>query len=143
MHTYLKELNMKRIARTLVVVTLSGAAAAAVAADTPYPSSVQQEIPLSSEFPNMETYKQEHRNDAGQKPTTSTTPSSVPAETPLSSEFSNIRTYEDIHKNAPAARSTTPTYPYSVPAESSMSDEGLVPGVAGVPPADGGRGATR
>jgi hypothetical protein len=67
MHTYLKGVTMKRIARTLVIVTFASAAAAAVAADTPYPAEAQQETPLSSEFPNITTYKQEHKNDAGQQ----------------------------------------------------------------------------
>jgi ribosomal protein L20 len=67
MHTYLKGVAMKRIARTLVVVSLASAATAAVAADTPYPSSAQQETPMSQEFPNSQTYKSEHRNDAGRQ----------------------------------------------------------------------------
>jgi hypothetical protein len=58
---------MKRIAGTLIAASFASAAAAAVAADTPYPSSAQEEIPMSSEFPNAPTYKQQHRNDAGQQ----------------------------------------------------------------------------
>jgi hypothetical protein len=58
---------MKRIARTLVILSLASAATAAVAADTPYPSSAQEETPLSSEFPNAPSYKQQHRKDAGQQ----------------------------------------------------------------------------
>jgi hypothetical protein len=147
-HIYSEGITMKRIARTLVIVTLASTGTAAVAADTPYPSSVQQEIPLSSEFPNSPTYKQEHRKDAGsqskgQQSGTPTYPSAGAQQTPLSSEFPNTQTYKDEHKNAPVTRSTTPTFPYSVPAESSMADEGLVPGISGVPPADGARGGTR
>ena len=43
---------MKRIARTLAIVTLATAATAAMAADISVPSSTQQETPLSQEFPN-------------------------------------------------------------------------------------------
>ena len=125
---------MKRIARTLVIVTFASAGTAAVAADTPYPSSAPQEIPMSSEFPNSPTYKSEHRNDVGRQSHTPGYPSSVTGETPLSSEFPDMQTYKDLHRNVPAGRSTTPTFPYEVPNEPSMADEGLVPGIAGVPP---------
>src|SRR5437868_1770268 len=110
---------MKRIARTLVIAALSSAAPVAMAADTPYPSSVQQEIPLSTEFPNMETYKREHRNDPGQASKTPASPYSVSNETPLSSEFPNTETYKREHRNDPGQALTTPTYPYSVPAQES------------------------
>jgi hypothetical protein len=101
---------MKRIAGTLIIVSFAGAATAAVAANTPYPSSAQEETPMSTEFPNAPTYKQEHKNDAGAQ-------SRTPAP-----------------RAAGSARSAT---------EQSKADEGRVPGTAGVPPADGARGATR
>jgi hypothetical protein len=147
---------MKRIARTLVIVTLASAATVAVAADTPsypqradtpYPASAQPQVPLSQEFPNIDTYKKEHRDSVRNQPSVPG-PSSAQQEYPLSGEFPNLRSYEDIHKNDPVTRSNTPDYPSSVSPEPSMADEGLVPGIAGKPPYvnqknDTGRGATR
>jgi hypothetical protein len=53
-----------------------------------------------------------------------------------------------MHRNDPVYQATAPTFPYSVQNEASMADEGLVPGIAGVPPfaapsQDGPVGATR
>ena len=132
---------MKRIARTLVIVTFATAATAAVAAnapypqraDTPYAAEVEPVLPLSQEFPNIDTYKKEHRDSVRNQPSVPG-PSSAQQEYPLSGEFPNLRSYEDIHKNDPVTRSNTPDYPSSVSPEPSMADEGLVPGIAGVAP---------
>jgi hypothetical protein len=145
MHTNLKGVTMKRIARTLIIVALASAATAAVAAqdagtaaaraaDKPYPESAPQEIPMSAEFPNSPTYKQEHKNDAGRQSRTPNSPSSVSNEIPLSAEFPNMPTYKQEHRPNPGRASNTSAFPYSVPTEPSMADEGLVPGIAGVPP---------
>jgi hypothetical protein len=138
-----KGINMKRIASTLVALALAGSAAAAMAADTPYPSSVPEEYPLSQEFPNMDTYKKEHRDSVATQPSVPG-PASVPEEYSLDSEFPSMVTYKREHRNDPVAASTTP-FPTDVPNEPSMADEGLVPGIAGVPPYDnrGAVGATR
>ena len=132
---------MKRIARALVIVTFASATAAAMAAedaatreaeasDKPFPSEIPGgEFSMSEEFPNMPTYKSEHRNDIGRQSRTPGYPSSAQQEIPLSSEFPNSPTYKQEHRNDPVARSTTPTIPPDVPNEPSMADEGLVPGV--------------
>jgi hypothetical protein len=135
---------MKRIANALVILTLAGTAAAATAADTPFPYSAQEEIPLSQEFPNMDTYKKEHRDSIATQPSVPG-PASVPEEYSLESEFPNAVTYKQEHRNDPVRASNTPAIPYDVPNEPSMADEGLVPGIAGVPPYDnrGAVGATR
>jgi hypothetical protein len=104
---------MKRIAKTIAIVTLASAMSAAVAANTEYPSSSGQEIPMSSEFPNMPTYKSEHRNDVAQQSATSTYPAEVPEDYSLYSEFPNMQTYKQEHRNDPVQ--PTPPYPYSVP----------------------------
>lgn len=135
---------MKRFARTLVIVTLATATTAAIAADIPFPSSAQDQYPLSQEFPNIDTYKREHRDSiADQAPMTY--PSVGLQEYPLSGEFSDIVTYKQEHRNDPVQASNTPTFPYSVDAETSFAEEGLVPGIAGVPPYDnrGAVGVTR
>ena len=119
---------MKRIARTLVIVTLASAATAAIAADSPFPSSAQDQYPLVQEFPNIVTYKQEHRDSAATQRSVPG-PSSAQQEYPLSSEFPNIGTYKREHRNDPNQASNTPTVPYSVPNEQSMADEGLVRGI--------------
>jgi hypothetical protein len=126
---------MKSIARALVIATLATAATGAMAADTPYPSSAQDQVPLSQEFPNIVTYKQEHRDSISQQQPM-TYPAQALQEYPLSGEFPNLQSYQDIHKNDPVAQSNTPDYPYSVDPERSMAEEGLVPGIAGVPPYD-------
>ncbi|MDB5922963.1 MAG: hypothetical protein JWN13_1899 [Betaproteobacteria bacterium] len=123
---------MKRIARTLVIVTLSSAATAAVAVDTSFPPGVENQVPLSEEFSNIDTYKKEHRDSVNQTPLTY--PAAGLQEYPLSGEFPNLQSYQDIHRNDPVVQSTTPTFPYSVPEEQSLADEGLVPGIANVPP---------
>jgi hypothetical protein len=138
-------MTMKRIARTLLVISLATAGGAAFAATPTFPSSAQQETPLSQEFPNIGTYAQEHRDSAATQPSM-TYPSIGAQEYPLSGEFPNMQTYKQEHRPDPAQASNTATFPYSVPAEESMADEGLVPGIAGVAPADGavgGVGATR
>jgi hypothetical protein len=127
-------MKLKRIAQTLLVASLSTTAMGALAATTPdYPTSVEPVRPLIEEFPNIDTYKKEHRNSAVEQ-----APMTYPAEVlpvrPLSGEFPNMQTYEDLHKNAPVAQSDTPTFPYSVDPVRSMAEEGLVPGIPGVAP---------
>jgi hypothetical protein len=124
---------MKRIATVLLAATLSSAGAAAFADETQS---------FYSEFPNMRTYADTHLNDHADRPD-GNFPSAGSQEVPLSAEFPNMQTYQREHSPDPAQASTTPTFPYSVPNEQSMADEGLVPGIAGVPPADGAVGATR
>jgi hypothetical protein len=124
---------MKRIAKTLVIVTLVSAATTAVAANTPYASSAQEQVPLSQEFPNIDTYKREHYDSiSNQGPMTY--PAQAAQEYPLSGEFPNLQSYRDIHKNDAVARSNTPASPENLSPEPSMADEGLVPGIAGVAP---------
>ena len=106
----------KRIAGTLVMLALASAATIASAADTPYPSSVPEEYPLSSEFPNMVTYKQEHHDSAvAQAPMTY--PASVPEEYSLTSEFPNMTTYAQLHRDTAVAQ----TNPASDQASSGQS----------------------
>jgi hypothetical protein len=124
---------MKRIATALLAATLASAGAAAFADET------QSFI---SEFPNMRSYADTHLNDRARGPDTSF-PSSVTQEIPLSAEFPNMQTYQRDHRNDSAQRSNTPPYPSSVQNEQSMAEEGLVPGIAGIPPADSAAGATR
>jgi hypothetical protein len=124
---------MKRIARTLVIVTLAGAATAATAADSPFPSSSPNTSSLSMYFPNMDSYEREHRNSEANQQAMSY-PSSAPDQRPLATEFSNIVTYKQEHRNDPVQASSTPTFPYSAPNTESMADEGLVAGIAGVAP---------
>jgi hypothetical protein len=124
---------MKRIATALLVATLSTAATAAFADETQS---------FFSEFPTMRTYADTHLNDRAGAPTAGF-PSAGSQEVPLINEFPNMQTYKREHRPDPAQVSSTPTFPYSVPNEQSMADEGLVPGIAGVAPADGAVGATR
>src|SRR4051812_29798093 len=96
----------KRIAGTLVMLALSSATTFASAADTPFPSSVPDEYPLSQEFPNVVTYQQQHLNGATTQATT-TYPASVPDEYSLASEFPKMTTYADLHRDQ-AVRRTHP-----------------------------------
>jgi hypothetical protein len=142
-----KGIAMKRIARALVIVTLASAATAAVAADSPFPASVENQVPLSEVFPNIVTYKQEHHDSAVNQPAMAY-PSKSQQEIPLSEDFPNIVTYKQEHKNDPARASNTSAFPEDLPNEPSMADEGLVPGIAGVAPyvsgnSQGAVGATR
>jgi len=127
-------MKLKRIAQAALVASLSMTGVAAFAATTPdYPASVEPEVPLSQEFPKIDTYKREHHNSAvNQAPTTY--PAEVPSVYSLSSEFPNIRTYEDNRMNTPVARSNTPTFPENLSPVPSMAEEGLVPGISGEAP---------
>ena len=127
---------MKRITRTLVIVTFATAATAAMAANSPFPSSAPEETPLSSDFPNIRSYADIHSADRANQPELAG-PAAGQQEYPLSSDFPNSVTYKQEHRSDPVAASRTPTFPYSVPNEESLADEGLVPGIAGVPPAVG------
>src|ERR1700687_1505204 len=62
---------MKRIAQTLLVISLATAGVTAFAATPSFPSSANETTSLVSEFPNMQTYAAQHRNDvARQSPMT-------------------------------------------------------------------------
>ena len=88
--------RMKRIATTLVIVTLATTATAATAAlnqygnpisgDYPYPASVPNGYSLASEFPNMVTYQDEHRNDPVPPSHTAASPYSVPSSVSMADE---------------------------------------------------------
>jgi hypothetical protein len=137
----------KFIAKAVVIAALASSAVAATAANTGFPSAGRDGYNQADIFPNVQTYKRQHRDSVLTQPSVAN-PSSAQQEYPLSGEFPNMQTYRQIHKNDAVSQSTTPTFPYSVPAETSMADEGLVPGVAGVAPyvatpGDLGVGATR
>jgi hypothetical protein len=118
---------MKRIAQTLIAISLA-TAGASFAATSSYPSSALDQTPLSSEFPSMRTYADMHRNDANaQAPMTY--PSAGPETTPLSTSFPNLQSYADLHRNDPVAVASAPTFPSSANETTSMADEGLVPGL--------------
>jgi len=122
---------MKRIAKALVIVTFASAATAAFAADIP--ADVQNETPLSQEFPKMDTYKKEHRDSvANQAPMT--WPSVGRDNYSQTDEFPNIVTYAKQHANDPVRASNTSAFPENLSSEPSMADEGLVAGIAGVAP---------
>ncbi|HEY0337646.1 MAG TPA: hypothetical protein VGC70_09935 [Burkholderiales bacterium] len=136
---------MKGIAKAFVVAALVTAATAASATSTAFPSSAQEQTPLASEFAGIVTYKQQH-HDSIAKQAPMAMPSGRSDNYNATSEFPNIVTYKKLHRNDPVQVSSTPTFPYSVPASQSMADEGLVPGITGVAPADGplfAVGATR
>jgi hypothetical protein len=139
-----KGLIMKRIAKALAIATFATTASTAFA-DNPYPSSVQNQVPLSQEFPNIDTYMREHRDSAATQPA-GTYPAEALQEYPLSSEFPNIDTYKREHRNDPVTRPNIPG-PENLSPEPSVADEGLVPGIPGVAPYVSGndrpRGSTR
>ena len=119
---------MKRIMQTLLVISLATAASAGFAATPSFPSSALDQTPLSSEFPNMQTYADLHRNDvANQAPMTY--PSAGAETTPLSVSFPTLRSYADLHRSDPVAVASTPTFPSSANETTSMAEEGLVPGL--------------
>jgi hypothetical protein len=89
-----------RVAGMLVIVTLSGAGTVAVADDASYAARVQQQIPLSQEFPAMDTYKREQTNSTAQQ-------------TPVT--HSAAASQRNPHGNPRACRVYTPEWPYSVP----------------------------
>ena len=124
---------MKRIAKALVIVTLASAAAAATAAQPQFPSSGQDQYPLSQVVPNIDTYKREHRDSVATQATVPG-PATAQDEYPLSSEFPGMVTYRQSHRNDTVAASRDSAFPYSVDPEPSMAEEGLVPGIAGVAP---------
>jgi hypothetical protein len=138
---------MKRIAKTLVVLTLASAAFAATAANTGFPSAAQDGYNQADIFPNVQTYKSRHRDSVLSQPSVRD-PSAAQQEYPLSSEFPNMQTYRQLHRTDPVNQASAPTFPYSVQGDPSMADEGLVPGIPGVAPyvvtpGDLGIGATR
>jgi hypothetical protein len=124
-----KEMTMKRLAKTLLVVSLVTACGASFAATPSFPSSAPETTSLSSQFPNMRTYADMHRNDAGNQ-AAMTYPSFGAQVYPLAGEFPNLRSYADIHRNDPVVLSSTSTFPASPNATTSMAEEGLVPGLA-------------
>ncbi|MGZ5140639.1 MAG: hypothetical protein ACXWCP_23235 [Burkholderiales bacterium] len=119
---------MKRIAQTLLAISFATAAAATFASTPSYPSSADETTSISSEFPNIRSYADMHRNDAGNQQLM-TFPSAGLQEYPLSGEFPNLRSYADIHRNDPVVVSSTSTFPASPNATTSMAEEGLVPGL--------------
>jgi hypothetical protein len=121
-------MTMKRIAQTLLVISLATAAGATFAATPSYPSSAPETTSLSSEFPNMATYADSHRNEAANQQAM-TYPSFGAQVYPLAGEFPNLRSYADIHRNDPVVVSSTSTFPASPNATISMAEEGLVPGL--------------
>jgi hypothetical protein len=125
--------TMKRIAKALVIATLASTAVAATAADVSWPSSAPDSYNQSSVFPNMQTYKQEHR-DSVLSQASRAYPSAAQQEYPLSGEFPNIVSYKQEHRNDPVAWSNGSGFPENLSPEPSMADEGLVPGIAGVAP---------
>jgi hypothetical protein len=118
---------MKRIKETLLVISLA-TASASFAATAAYPSSADEQTPLSSEFPNMQTYADLHRNDAAHQ-APMTYPSAGAETTPLSVSFPNLRSYADLHRSDPVAVASTPIFPSSANETTSMAEEGLVPGL--------------
>ena len=88
---------MKRSASVLCAVTIAMAASSAWAQ---FPSSVDDTTSLVSEFPNIVTYADLHKNDFVRQ-ANSPFPSSVDDTTSLVSEFPQITTYADLHKDDP------------------------------------------
>ena len=123
-----KGMTMKRIAQTLLVISLATTGVAAFAATPSFPSSAQETTSLSSEFPNIRTYADSHLGDAATQ-AAMTYPSFGAQETPLSAEFPNLRSYADIHRNDSTVVASTPAFPSSANETTSMADEGLVPGL--------------
>ena len=127
---------MKRIATTLVIATLAGAVTAAMAADSPFPSSADDTYSQTDVFPYMPTYEQEHHADASRQAAMAWPSGGRPDSYNATSVFPDMATYAQEHTNDPAYASATPTFPYSVPDSESMADEGLVAGIAGKPTDD-------
>jgi hypothetical protein len=128
---------MKRIAKTLVVISLATASAAAFAASSSFPSSAEETTSLSSEFPNMRTYGNSHLGDADSQAAMKY-PSGGVQQMPLSTEFPNLQSYADTHRNDPAVVSSTPSAPSSANETTSMAEEGLVPDLNSGPSAYAG-----
>jgi hypothetical protein len=127
-------MTMKRIAQTLLLISLATTGAAAFAATPSSPSSADETTSLSSEFPNMQTYADQHRKDTANPPPMRY-PSGGVQQMPLSAEFPNLRSYADMHRNDPAMVSSAPGFPSSANETTSMAEEGLAPGVNSVNPA--------
>src|ERR1700738_439061 len=121
-------MTMKRLAKTLLVVSLVTAGGASFAATPSFPSSAPETTSLSSQFPNMRTYANIHRNDAANQ-AAMTYPSFGAQVYPLAGEFPNLRSYADLHRNDPVVVSSTPGFPSSANETTSMAEEGLVPGL--------------
>ena len=88
---------------------------------------------MSQVFPNIDTYKREHRDSIATQATVPV-PAAAQQEYPLSSEFPGMVTYRQLHRNDTVAASQDSVFPYSVDPEPSMAEEGLVPGIAGAAP---------
>jgi hypothetical protein len=117
--TQLKGMTMKRFAQTLLVISLATAGGAAFAATPTFPSSAQQEIPLSAEFPDMVTYQDLHRDTIASQPEIAN-PSSAQQEIPLSAEFPDMVTYKQEHRDTIASQPAM-TWPAEVQNEVPMS----------------------
>src|ERR1700738_389960 len=115
-------MTMKRIAQTLLVISLATVGGATFAATPTYPSSAPETTSLSSEFPNMQTYADMHRNDAANQ-AAMTYPSGGVEQMPLSREFPNLRSYADLHRNDSVVVSGASGFPSSANETTSMAEE--------------------
>ena len=113
---------MKRITRAFVIATLVSAATAATAADSPFPSSAQDVVPLSQEFPNMDTYTKAH-HDSAMHQAPLAYPSGGRENYSQTMIFSGVVTYADQHVNDAVQVSSTPTFPSSTEQETPLSSE--------------------
>jgi hypothetical protein len=127
---HLKETTMKRIAKTLLVISLASATFGVFAASSASPSSAEETTSLWSEFPNMRTYADTRPGNAAAQPAMRY-PSGGVEQMPQSAEFSNLRSYAALHRNDNPVAASTPAFPSSAEETTSMAEEGLVPGVNG------------
>ena len=124
---------MKFAPKSLFVLAFAGATLAATASAAPFPSSADEQTPLSQEFPYVDTYKRDHRDSLAQQAPVAY-PAAAQQEYPLSDELPGTQSFQSTHTTDQVARSATPAFPYSVPDEESLADEGLVPGIEGTAP---------
>src|SRR5687767_11700680 len=97
---------MKRIAQSLLVASLA-TSVAALAATSSFPSSANETTSLSSVFPDMPTYADNHRDSAASQQAM-TFPSGGVEQMPLVRVFPDMQTYADLHRNDPAVVANTP-----------------------------------
>src|SRR3954466_14249020 len=103
---------MKRIATALLVAALASTATVAsahlnqygnpISGDDPYPASVPNGYSLYSEFPNMVTYQDEHKNDPVTPSHASSSPYSVPNSVSMADEglvpgIAGVAPYDNRH----------------------------------------------
>jgi len=114
---------MKRIAKTLSIVTLATAGSASFAAETPaWPAEAQNQYTLSQEFSNLPSYEQAHRASEAQQ-AAMTYPAEALEKYRLATEFPNIGTYAQEHRNDPVVASTTSTFPAEAFNQVPLSSE--------------------